>query len=61
MKFTAKAKDTYNAKSGLHDDLVLASSLALWSARKADNWFDGGEMLCRALMPWRGQRMRGYI
>ena len=42
VKFTAKANDIYNAKSGLHDDLVLASALALWSARNAGNWFDGG-------------------
>jgi hypothetical protein len=57
VKFTVKANDTYNAKSGLHDDLVLACSLALWSARNSNNWFDGGEMLRRALMPWRSRRM----
>jgi hypothetical protein len=27
--------DSYNARSGAHDDLVLAVSLAAWGARKA--------------------------
>ena len=30
VKITAAANDTYNAREGLHDDLVLALALALW-------------------------------
>lgn len=37
MKFTAKGNDIYNAKSGKHDDLVLALSLAIWSAKNTDD------------------------
>lgn len=30
VKITAAANDTYNARDGLHDDLVLALALAVW-------------------------------
>ena len=30
MRFTAKGRDTYAARSGEHDDLVMALALAVW-------------------------------
>ncbi len=30
MRFTAKGRDTYAARSGEHDDLVMAVALAVW-------------------------------
>lgn len=34
VKITASANETYNARSGAHDDLVLATALASWHALK---------------------------
>ncbi len=30
VRFTAKGRDTYAARSGEHDDLVMAVALAVW-------------------------------
>src|SRR4051794_31052125 len=30
VKFTASANETFNARDGAHDDLVLAAALAIW-------------------------------
>ena len=59
MRFTAKGNDAYSAKGANHDDMVLALSLAVWSAQNTQECYDGGESFRRALMPWRSQRMRG--
>lgn len=40
LRFTAKANETYNAKNGQHDDLVLATALGLWSAKRFDGDID---------------------
>ncbi len=32
VRFTAKGRDTYAARSGAHDDLVMAVALAVWFA-----------------------------
>ncbi len=32
VRFTAKGRDTYAARSGEHDHLVLAVALAVWAA-----------------------------
>ena len=36
MKITAAANDTYNAREGQHDDLVLALALACWAGEYPD-------------------------
>ncbi len=33
VRLTAKGRDTYAARSGEHDDLVLAVALAVWRCR----------------------------
>jgi hypothetical protein len=55
MKFTAKGNDTYSAKGANHDDLVLALSLAIWSAKNTDESFDEDLPLKKALN-WTGKR-----
>ncbi len=35
VRLTAKGRDTYAAKAGAHDDLVLAVALAVWAAECA--------------------------
>lgn len=54
MRFTARGNDTYSAKGASHDDLVLALSLALWSAKNTDEIFDDSELL--AALNYRGER-----
>ncbi len=55
MKFTAKGNDSYSAKGTNHDDLVLALSLAVWSARNTDEGFDA-DMALRKALSWTGKR-----
>jgi hypothetical protein len=55
MKFTAKGNDSYSAKGSNHDDLVLALSLAVWSARNTDESFDEDLPLKKAIN-WTGKR-----
>lgn len=58
MRFTAKGNDTYSAKGTNHDDLVLALSLAVWSAKNTDESFDERRVLANAVN-YRGKgRMR---
>jgi hypothetical protein len=38
MKLSASGHDTYNAREGEHDDLLLAVALPVWHALKADPW-----------------------
>jgi hypothetical protein len=54
MKFTAKGNDTYSAKGANHDDLVLALSLAVWSAKNTDESFDEDLALKQAIL-WSGK------
>jgi hypothetical protein len=55
MRFTSKGNDTYSAKGTNHDDLVLALSLAVWSAKNTDESFDADMPLKKALN-WTGKR-----
>lgn len=56
MRFTAKGNDTYSAKgSKNHDDLVLALSLAVWSAKNTDENFDA-DMTLKQALSWSGKR-----
>jgi hypothetical protein len=58
MRFTAKGNDTYSAKGANHDDLVLALSLAVWSAKNTDESYDERRVLADAVN-YRGKgRMR---
>lgn len=38
VKISESGIDTYDARSGLHDDLVLSLSMALWMARRKRPW-----------------------
>lgn len=49
MRFTAKGNDTYSAKGANHDDMVIALSLAVWSAKNTDESFDEDLPLKRAI------------
>ena len=53
MKLTDKAHDTYGAwREGQHDDLVLATALALWAGERVSDppYADGS--LGQALIGW---------
>ncbi len=53
-KLTASAHDTYNAREGTHDDLVLALGVAVWYARKNIlAWTDPD--VVDMLLDWRGR------
>ena len=49
MRFTVKGNDTYSAKGSNHDDLVLALSLAVWSAKNTDENYDEKQVLADAV------------
>lgn len=53
MRFTTKGNDTYSAKGSNHDDLVLALSLAVWSAKSTDE--SDGETALRSALDFRGK------
>ncbi len=55
MRFTSKGNDSYSAKGSNHDDLVLALSLAVWSAKNTDESFDEDLPLKKAIL-WSGKR-----
>jgi hypothetical protein len=55
MKFTAKGNDSYSAKGANHDDMIIALSLAVWSARNTDESFNEESALKKALN-WTGKR-----
>ncbi|MGD0894547.1 MAG: hypothetical protein ABSA08_00770 [Acidimicrobiales bacterium] len=38
FELSQRGRDTYEAASGFHDDLVLALSLAIWNAEKDQGW-----------------------
>jgi hypothetical protein len=58
MRFTAKGNDTYSAKGANHDDLVLALSLAVWSAKNTEESFHEDMPLKKALN-WTGKQVFG--
>jgi hypothetical protein len=41
VRVTAAANETFNAREGQHDDLVLATALACWEARRMPQWEPG--------------------
>ncbi len=55
MRFTSKGNDTYSAKGTKNDDMVIALSLAVWSARNTDESFDEDLALKKAIL-WSGRR-----
>lgn len=59
MKNTAHGNQTFNAKSGAHDDMVLALALAVWSAMHGDDSEPDDELLRGALDPKSWTRGRG--
>ena len=38
FELSQRGRDSYEAASGFHDDLVLAFSLAVWNAEKDQGW-----------------------
>jgi hypothetical protein len=57
MRFTKAGNDTYSAKGATnHDDMVIALSLAIWSAKNTDESFDVDLPLKKALN-WTGKRV----
>ncbi len=58
MRFTAKGNDTYSATGANHDDMVIALSLAVYSARMTDESFDE-EMPLKKALSWSGKQAFG--
>ena len=56
LRHTAHGNQTFNAKPGSHDDMVLSLSLAVWSARNTEDGINEGEILAK-LANWTG---KGY-
>jgi hypothetical protein len=54
MRFTSKGNDTYSAKGTNHDDMVIALSLTIWSAKNTDESFDEDLPLKKAIL-WSGK------
>ncbi len=49
MRYTAKANDIYGASSASHDDLVVATAMAVWSTKRFDGEVDPLGVLSRAM------------
>lgn len=60
MRFTSKGNSTFSAYGANHDDLVLALSLAVWSAKNTDEGFDEQELL-KKLVNWTGKNPNNYL
>jgi hypothetical protein len=53
-KLTIQAHDTYNAREGQHDDMVLSLAMVVWYAEQLDRFKAWTWEDLKALDNWRG-------
>jgi hypothetical protein len=61
MEFTAAGHMTFNARSGKHDDLVLALAIAVWCAYDGGKADAGYELMRRDVLGSRANEPRYFI